>query len=140
MTLPDLETQANILQLHARNAAKPADTSPLLTAAEIAQMQAQVKAIPVNERICHYIAFICESLRKQEGSRGSLSARASIAVLRAAQATAYLHGANAVYPDHVKAVVPNVLSHRLAIRETRGQQGPDADQMIATVLRNAPTP
>jgi MoxR-like ATPase len=140
MTLPDIDTQANILQLHANQGATPRDTSPLLTAAEIAQMQAQVKAVAANDRICRYIAFICESLRKQEGSRGSLSARASIAVLRAAQATAYLVGANAVYPDHVKSVVPAVLSHRLTLKDTRGQQGPDAEQMIATVLRNAPTP
>jgi MoxR-like ATPase len=140
MTLPDLETQTHILQLHASMGTTPVETGPILTAGEIALMQQQVKAIPANDRICHYIAFICESLRKQEGSRGSLSARASIAVLRAAQATAYLAGANAVYPDHVKAVVPAVLSHRLNIREARGQQGPDAEQLIATVLRNAPTP
>jgi MoxR-like ATPase len=140
MTLPDLDTQTNILQLHARLGAASVETGPLLSAAEIAKMQQEVRAIPVNDRVCRYIAFICESLRKQEGSRGSLSARASIAVLRAAQATAYLAGANAVYPDHVKYVVPAVLSHRLNIRENRGQQAPDADQMIATVLRNAPTP
>ncbi len=140
MTLPDLETQTHILQLHARMGTTAVETGPILTAAEIALMQQQVKAIPANDRICHYIAFICESLRKQEGSRGSLSARASIAVLRAAQATAFLAGANAVYPDHVKAVVPAVLSHRLNLREARGQQGPDAEQLIATVLRNAPTP
>ncbi len=140
MTLPDLETQSQILQLHANRGSAPADTTPILTAAEIAQMQQAVRDIPANDRICRYIAFICESLRKQEGSRGCLSARASIAVLRAAQSAAYLAGAAAVYPDHVKMVAPAVLNHRLAVRENRGQAGPDAEQMIATVLRNAPTP
>ena len=103
-------------------------------------MQQEVRRIPANDRLCRYIALICESLRKQEGSRGSLSARASIAVLRAAQATAYLEGAKAVYPDHVKSVVPSVLSHRLAARDSRTQSGPDPEQVIATVLRNAPVP
>ncbi len=140
MTLPDLDTQANILQLHAAKGSTPPDTTPLLHAADIAAMQQEVKSIPANDRLCRYIAFICESLRKQEGTRGSLSARASIAVLRAAQATAYLEGAKAVYPDHVKAVVPAVLSHRLANRDNRTQSGPDPEQVIATVLRNAPVP
>ena len=137
MTLPDLDTQTNILQLHAAKASTPPDTSPLLHAADIAAMQQEVKRITANDRLCRYIAFICESLRKQEGTRGSLSARASIAVLRAAQATAYLEGAKAVYPDHVKAVVPAVLSHRLTNRDNRAQSGPDPEQVIATVLRNA---
>ena len=140
MTLPDLDTQTNILQLHAAKASTPPDTSPLLHAADIAAMQQEVKRITANDRLCRYIAFICESLRKQEGTRGSLSARASIAVLRAAQATAYLEGAKAVYPDHVKAVVPAVLSHRLTNRDNRAQSGPDPEQVIATVLRNAPVP
>ena len=140
MTLPDLDTQTNILQLHAAKGNTPPDTAPLLHATDIAAMQQEVKRIPANDRLCRYIAFICESLRKQEGTRGSLSARASIAVLRAAQATAYLEGAKAVYPDHVKAVVPAVLSHRLANRDNRTQSGPDPEQVIATVLRNAPVP
>jgi MoxR-like ATPase len=140
MSLPDLETQAKILQLHADRASTVSDQTPILGANDIAQMQDQVKQVQANDRICRYIALICESLRKQEGSRGSLSARASIALLRAAQASAYLAGVNAVYPDHVKLVAGPVLSHRLSVKESRGQNGADADQMIATVLKNVPVP
>lgn len=140
MTLPDLDTQANILQLHATRASSPATQGPLLHAQDIAAMQEEVKRVQANDRICRYIALICESLRKAEGSRGSLSARASIAVLRAAQAAAYLNGSNVVYPDHVKAVVPAVMSHRLAVKDNRQQQGSDGEQLMATVLKNVPVP
>ena len=43
----------------------PPDTTPLLDAASIAAMQQEVKRITANDRLCRYIAFICESLRKQ---------------------------------------------------------------------------
>jgi MoxR-like ATPase len=140
MTLPDLETQANILQLHATRASSPANHGPLLHAQDIAAMQEEVKRVQANDRICRYIALICESLRKAEGNRGSLSARASIAVLRAAQAAAYLNGSTVVYPDHVKSVVPAVMSHRLAVKDSRQQQGSDSEQLMATVLKNVPVP
>ncbi len=140
MTLPDLETQARILLLHAGRGVQPASGTPILHAEDIAAMQQEVQRVTANDRLCKYVALICESLRKHEAGRGSLSARASIAVLRAAQAAAYLAGSNAVYPDHVKAVAPAVLSHRLAIRENRHQQGADPEQLIQTVLKNVPTP
>ncbi len=140
MTLPDLETQSSILQLHAARGAAPQAETPLLHARDIAAMQQQVRQVAANDRICRYISLICESLRKQEGGRGSLSARASIAVLRAAQSAAFLAGAGAVYPDHVKTVAPAVLAHRLSIRDSRTQQGSDAEQVIATVLKNVPAP
>lgn len=140
MTLPDLETQSNILQLHANRGNAPADTSPLLHAQDIAVMQQEVTKVQANDRICRYIALICESLRKQEGGRGSLSARASIAVLRASQAAAFLSGSTAVYPDHVKSMVPSVLSHRLSIKDNRQAQGADLEGLIQTVLKNVPVP
>jgi MoxR-like ATPase len=140
MSLPDLETQARILQLHAGKGIQPQAGGPLLHVQDIARMQQEVLQVAANERMCRYIALICESVRKAEGGRGSLSARASIAVLRAAQSAGYLSGANTVYPEHVKAVAPAVLGHRLTIRDGKQQQGSDPEQVVATILKNVPTP
>ncbi len=138
MTLPDLEVQSQILQLHAANSKVGADFTPLLKASEIATMQQEVTQVTANERICRYIALICESVRKMEGGKASLSARASIALLRASQAVAYLNNVKTVYPDHVKAVAAAVLGHRMVSRETRGAQ--DVDTVVNSILRNVPVP
>lgn len=140
MVLPDLETQSNILQLHVARSIKPADNTPILSAREIAEMQQEVCRVQANDRICRYIALICESLRKQEGSRAALSARASIAVLRAAQAAAYMAGSNTVYPDHVKAILAPVVLHRLSSKEKGQNLNHEAEQMIGNILKNVPTP
>lgn len=140
MTLPDLETQANLLRLHASRGPRPELPSPLLHADDVLRAQAETAAVPVNDRLCRYITMICETLRKAEAGRGSLSARASIAVMRAAQAAAWLDEAGAVYPDHVKQVAAAVLGHRLIVRESRHAQAGDPAQIVAGVLENVPVP
>jgi MoxR-like ATPase len=138
MSLPDLETQSKILQLHAANTRVGSDLTPLVKASDIARMQQEVTQVAANERICRYIAVICESVRKADGGKVSLSARASIALLRASQAVAYLSGVKAVYPDHVKAVAGPVLGHRMASKDLKA--GGDTEAVINGILRNVPVP
>jgi MoxR-like ATPase len=140
MALPDMETQAQLLKLHASRGPQPPDTAPILHASEIVAAQREAAAVPVNDRVCRYITVICESLRKTDAGRGALSARASIAVMRAAQAVAWMENAPAVYPDHVKTVASAVLSHRLILRDNRHGQAGDPATLVANVLQNTPVP
>jgi len=140
MKMPGVETQASLLQLHAQRAQNPPSIEPILHSDDVRVMQDEVSQVQVNDRVCHYIANICEELRRQEGGRSGLSARASIALMRASQATAYLAGSTAVYPDHVKAVAGSVMSHRISNKDMRMNQSADAEQLIAHVLRHLPVP
>lgn len=140
MTMPDLETQTTLLQLHAQRAHNPPSTDSILHADDVRAMQAEVSRIQVNERVCRYIANLCEEVRKQDAGRGGPSARASIAIMRAAQAMAYLTGSSAVHPDHVKAVAAPVMSHRIHGKDSRQGQAIDPEKLIAHVLQHLPVP
>ena len=140
MTMPDLETQTTLLQLHAQRAHTPPSMEPILHSDDVRAMQAEVSRIQVNERVCRYIANLCEEVRKQEVGRGGPSARASIAIMRAAQAMAYLTGCSAVHPDHVKAVAGPVMAHRIPGKDPRQNQSSDPEQFIAHVLEHLPVP
>lgn len=140
MALPDMETQAQLLKMHAQRGPQPATEAPLLHASDIVSAQQQCAAIPVNDRVCRYITVICESLRKTDAGRGALSARASIAVMRAAQAAAWMENAPAVYPDHVKSVAAAVLAHRLIIRDNRHGQSGEPAALVANVLQSVAVP
>jgi MoxR-like ATPase len=140
MSIPNVETQATLLQLHADRMRDPHAIEPILHADDVRVMQGEVSQVQVNDRVCRYIAGFCEELRKQEGVRGGLSARASIALMRAAQAMAYLSGSAAVYPDHVKAVALPVMSHRISIKDSRLNQAVDPEPLIAHVLQHLPVP
>ena len=114
MSLPDAATQAEIILAHA---SKPGGLQEIpdfdLNPETILALQKQASEVPVSAAIAHYITGLCETLRQLAGSDQSVSVRASLAILRAARANAFLESAPAVYPDHVQAVFPAVMRHRI---------------------------
>ncbi len=136
MGLPPRETQASILRLHANSDSDAeADSSAiddvLLPLADIPALQKSVRAMPVSDPVCDYMVNLCEAARRHRKLRNELSARASIALMRASQAAAFLAGHEAVFPDDVKRVAKAVLAHRLAPAE----EEPDEAARRAHVLR-----
>lgn len=114
MSLPNAATQAEIILAHAgRPQGLEEPPTFALTPETILALQKQASEVPVSAAIAHYITGLCETLRQLAGSDQSVSVRASLAVLRAARANAFLESAPAVYPDHVQAVFPAVMRHRI---------------------------
>jgi MoxR-like ATPase len=136
MSLPDAETQTEILLAHATKNTELQEQPDFGVDGEmIQQLQAFVGSIPVSRAIAEYITDLCENLRKMAGSDQSVSIRASLALLRAAKANAFLESAAAVYPDHVQAVFPAVMRHRIL-----SDQDLDPMELIETVLNKTPVP
>ncbi len=107
--------------------------SPILEKGEIISHQEQVKKVLTSASICEYIVDIAQESRKL--SQG-LSPRATLALLRSAQAYAYLESSKVVAPEHVQAVSVEVMNHRLVSgEELRPQVGIErARALLATVL------
>jgi MoxR-like ATPase len=114
MTLPDAGKQTEILLSHAARGAAPETTPSFgLDGETIIALQKKAAELPVSLAVAQYITALCEALRRLAGSNESVSVRASLAILRAARANAFLESAPAVYPDHVQAVFPAVMRHRI---------------------------
>ena len=118
MTLPDADKQTEIILSHAVREQKGEGADFGLNGEGILALQEQAAAVPVSRAVAEYITALCESLRDLAGSRGSVSVRASLALLRAARANAFLGSAPAVYPDHVQAVFAAVMRHRILCDQT----------------------
>ena len=139
MTLPDRDTQSRILQMHSTGM-DVKEIQPVLSADEVVDLQKTVRALPVNEAVCGYIADLCEAARAQKDLWTGLSARASIALMRASQAAAYLADHPAVYPDDVKRVAAPVLAHRLSSKEFQQAGAGSYAGIIEDLLRSTPVP
>lgn len=140
MTLPDRQTQAKILMLHAeKNESKEGDEE-LIEVDELVRLQSEVKAILVSEEMCRYITDLCESARRQRGMLHSISARAAIALMRASQAVAYLEGNSAVFPEDVKRIVGPVFSHRLALGDGFDGSVNSSSGLIDEILKETKVP
>jgi MoxR-like ATPase len=129
-------------QIVAQHAARPggAHGGAILTAAEVAQLQQVVQRMPCASAVSSYIAGLIHGASTHDSLRGTLSPRTAIALLRAAQAIAWLEGHPAVYPDDVKRAAHPVLQHRLSGRDSADPSGVAAKQWIDHILRSVPVP
>lgn len=135
MSLPDVETQRRILDAHAAGEINGALRDPLLDTAEILELQGLAAALPISGNLNDYIVNLCEMVRRSAGGSHTLSVRASIALMRAAQAHAFLDGQKAVHPDHVQAVFPHVMRHRLL-----PDDGSSPEPILKAAMKEVPVP
>ncbi|MGB1128915.1 MAG: AAA family ATPase [Haloferula sp.] len=136
MELPDAGTQKEILLGHAGGEiAGNGSIDALLQPEEILQLQKTVQQVPLHESMASYITALCETLRRLAGSDHSVSVRASLAVMQAARAAAFLEEAAAVHPDHVQSIFPAVLRHRLITAD-----GSDPLPLIRAALDSTEVP
>ncbi|MCK5726624.1 MAG: MoxR family ATPase [Thiotrichaceae bacterium] len=72
--------------------------------------------------------------------RAGASPRASIALLRASSALAYLNGREYVIPEDIVEMAPDVLRHRIVLNHTARTANVDADAIIQRILAEITVP
>ena len=86
---------------------------PIMKKEEVVAMQQEVKSVKVHKDLITYIVNIIDATRREESLTLGASPRATLAMIRAAQATAYLKERDFVIPDDIQEIVFPVLCHRL---------------------------
>jgi len=86
---------------------------PALTPAELVELQSEVKKVHVAPALLDYVQALVEHTRRAPDYVAGLSPRASLALVHAARAWAYIEGRDIVIPEDVQAVLPGVATHRL---------------------------
>jgi MoxR-like ATPase len=115
-----------------------ADLEPAVTPQNLLRLQAEVPKVHASEALLDYVQAIARYTRQAQEFEAGISPRAAIALLRAAQAWAYVHGHPGVLPDDVQAVLPAVVGHRLAPRDSTRFR--NAGQVGQHVLAAVPVP
>ena len=125
----------------------PADEAvrPVLSPEELLRMQQECRSVYVDETVKEYIVAIVHATRQHKEVTLGASPRASLALMRASQAQAYMLGRAYVVPDDVKAVVVSVLSHRIMLRsgarsfDAAGDSA-DNEAVVRDILKRCPVP
>jgi MoxR-like ATPase len=115
-----------------------ATLSPTLSPQQLLLMQTMVPKVHASDALLDYVQAIVRHTREAPHYEAGLSPRASIALLRAAQAWALIHGHAGVVPEDVQAVLGAVVGHRLKPRDDTSAQTPA--QIGASVLKAVPVP
>ncbi|MDT8385026.1 MAG: MoxR family ATPase [Gammaproteobacteria bacterium] len=147
---PSPEDELRILQQdrsRKRTDAEPAIHS-LLTPETVLAARREVADIHVEERLERYIVALVTATRELEKwnpewegyLRAGASPRASIALLRASSALAYLQGRDYVTPEDIHDVAPDVLRHRLMFNYAGRAAEISADDITRQLLAVIPVP
>jgi MoxR-like ATPase len=110
------------------------DLDPVLTVAEILELQERVGEIIVDDSVARYMLAIVQGTRTHEQVQLGASPRGSLAFYEVCQARALVEGRDYVTPGDVKEMAVPVLSHRLLVK-SRGADLSMAAQERARVIR-----
>ncbi|HBA03291.1 MAG TPA: magnesium chelatase [Clostridium sp.] len=130
---PSKMDEAYILNLYRQE--NPLDKlMPVASKEDIINIQKQVKEIKVNDEINKYIVNIIDATRNHKEIVLGGSTRASLALLRVAQATALIKNRNYVIPEDVKENVELVLSHRIILTNGSIAREIKAENVLEEIL------
>lgn len=107
---------------------------------ELIRHQEMVKRIYVSDAVKSYIVKIVNNTRNHPLFELGASPRASIALMKAAKAYAFIKGRDYVIPDDIKHLTPHVLSHRIILSSEARFEGKTATSIIHDLVRKTMVP
>lgn len=113
---------------------------PITDGAGICAMQQQVAAVAVNKDVLTYIVDLCRVTREARELELGASPRATLALLRASQAAAWLAGRDYVTPDDVQRLIVPVLSHRLVLSMEARVDQVDVAELLQQLQKKVKVP
>lgn len=117
-----------------------AGLQPVITTAQVTALQQVRREIAVAAPVKEYIVNLTRATREFPLLRFGASPRASLHLMRAAQALAALRGRRYVLPDDVKYLAQPVLAHRLSIEAKDMVRGVTAENALQEIISGAPVP
>jgi MoxR-like ATPase len=116
------------------------ELQPVVTAEQIIASQRAVREVQVDAKVRDYVLRLVQATREHDAVRLGASPRASLALVRAAQAVAAMQGDDFVLPDYVKQVAAVVLAHRLILKPESRLRKMNSAGVVAEILRKTAVP
>ncbi|HHY75049.1 MAG TPA: MoxR family ATPase [Bacillus bacterium] len=116
------------------------ELQPVLTIEELLVLQKQVKEIFVDGSIKTYIVDIANYTRSHPSVYLGASPRGSIALMKAAQAFAFISGRDYVIPDDVKYLTPFVFGHRIILNSEASYKHITAGGILEEIINRLQVP
>ncbi|SES00823.1 AAA family ATPase [Salipaludibacillus aurantiacus] len=116
------------------------EVTPVLTLEDIIDMKKDVKKVFVNEKVKEYIINIVNATRQHHAVYLGGSPRASIALMKAGQAYAFMQDREFVVPDDIKYLAPYALQHRILLNSDAKLSDTTNERVIHEVIQQVHIP
>lgn len=113
------------------------DVKPIINGNGLEVIKNEVTAIFIHDEIYDYIAKISAASRRMPEIELGISPRGSVALMRAAQACAYIRGRNYVVPDDVNDVLLPCTNHRILLNAKAKVSGVLFKDILSKMLKEA---
>jgi len=113
---------------------------PVLEASQVLTLQKLASMLTVDDKVIDYAVRLARATRDHAGLTRGAGPRASIALVRAARASALANARNFASPDDVKQVALAVLRHRVSVSPEFEIEGRDADSILGDLLQSVEAP
>lgn len=139
---PSLEEEVLMLTNHheQKGAIALDSLKPVISKTDIDYCRSIVKQVLVEAKLLQYITQIVADTRNNPSLFLGASPRAAIAILNASKALAILKGRDFVTPDDIKAIVPAVLRHRIALTPEKEMEGLSPDDVLKEIVNRVEVP
>lgn len=114
--------------------------TPCVATDDVLALKAAVRHIRLSEELKRYIVDLTGATRSATGVQLGASPRASLALMRAAQALALFDGQEFVTPELIQEMAVPVIAHRLSMESQARFSGATAAGVVAEVLKKIPVP
>ncbi|MFD2675332.1 AAA family ATPase [Gulosibacter bifidus] len=144
LDLPPRDAELEVLRRHA-NGFNPRDLAAAnvqqaISIDELRQARRDAQAVRVNEAVLAYLVDLARATRQSPSVRMGISPRGATALLRAAKASAYLYGYDAVTPDHVQRMCLSAWRHRIVLQPEAELEGVSADAVLQSIMQQVQVP
>ena len=139
---PTQDEETRILsEFHARkNFNDLTAIEPTISGADIAEFQAAVRGLHIDDNLMKYIAQIVGNTRSHKGLFLGASPRASIGIMTAAKAFAAMSGRDFVTPEDIKDVAPHILRHRILLTPEKEMEGVTTADIVRQIIEKIEVP
>src|SRR6266403_2811654 len=119
------------------------DLRPVMTAAEIVELQRSVTDVSVDDALVEYLMRIVAATRESEMLDLGVSPRATLALFRAAQALALSEERSYCIPDDIKRLVIPTFAHRILVStrfSSSMRRSEEAEAVLREIMKTVSVP
>jgi MoxR-like ATPase len=116
------------------------EIEPVADAEQVYRMQQLVREVHIDEAVVSYLVAVTRATREQPSVFLGASPRATLALVQASKAFAYLQGRSYVIPDDIKFLAPYVLGHRMILKSEALMDGATPAAVLDKVFQSVRVP
>lgn len=116
------------------------DLKPCVTLAEVLALKRAVQSVRISEELKRYAVDLASATRGASGVQLGASPRASIALMKAAQALALFDGLEFVTPEQIQELATPVLAHRIVMEPQARFSGLSSRGVVEEIVKKTKVP